>query len=113
MSPKPSTVWVLSAVCFFLISFGILFFYTKDDFFCSEPSSPTHIHATMVLALAVTGWNLFAITCGAAIRKLLENGPGVPVLVTTLIAELGFASIPFWIYRGYGVFLFENTWADV
>jgi hypothetical protein len=30
-----------------------------------------------------------------------------------MIAAAGFASIPFWIYRGHGVFLFENTWADV
>ncbi|MGO9084957.1 MAG: hypothetical protein ACLQBK_07000 [Candidatus Sulfotelmatobacter sp.] len=33
--------------------------------------------------------------------------------MSTLIAGLGLASIPPWIYRGYGHFLFENTRADV
>jgi hypothetical protein len=33
--------------------------------------------------------------------------------VAGVIAFVGFASIPFWIYRGYGKFLFERTWVDV
>ena len=35
------------------------------------------------------------------------------IFLSALVAGAGFASIPFWIYRGYGHFLLENTWADV
>jgi hypothetical protein len=30
-----------------------------------------------------------------------------------VVAGVGYGSVPFWIYRGYGTFWFENTWADV
>jgi hypothetical protein len=36
----------------------------------------------------------------------------VPLLAAA-ISGGGLASIPFWIYRGYGHFLFEGTWVDV
>ena len=34
-------------------------------------------------------------------------------LLAGAIAGAGLASIPCWIYRGYGHFLFEGTWADI
>lgn len=34
-------------------------------------------------------------------------------VLSTLLVAAGFAYLPFWIYRGYGVIRFENTWADV
>ncbi|MDE3201964.1 MAG: hypothetical protein KGN79_13700 [Acidobacteriota bacterium] len=34
-------------------------------------------------------------------------------LLAAAIAYAGLASMPFWIYRGYGHFLLEGTWADV
>ena len=34
-------------------------------------------------------------------------------LLAAAITGAGIASLPFWIFRGYGHFLFEGTWADV
>ena len=37
---------------------------------------------------------------------------GAPLLAGA-VTGAGLASIPFWIYRGYGHFLFEGTPADI
>ena len=33
--------------------------------------------------------------------------------MSAVIAGVGFVSIPFWMYRGNGIFLLDHTWADV
>jgi hypothetical protein len=54
---------------------------------------------------------VLASTCGAfAARKF--HAPRLAMVVSTLLALVGFASIPFWIYHS-GRFIFEGTWADV
>jgi hypothetical protein len=35
------------------------------------------------------------------------------LLLTVLIVASGLIYLPNWIYKGYGIFRFENTWADV
>jgi hypothetical protein len=61
-------------------------------------------------------WDSFAGFSGSlafSMTKKIANWQGTAILVSTLVAGLGFASMPSWIYRGDGRFLFENTWADV
>jgi len=68
---------------------------------------------TARLALACTAWDLVASGCALLAASVLKRVSVWNVILAAFVAGLGFASIPFWIYRGYGVFLFENTWADV
>ena len=47
-------------------------------------------------------------------KKRSFNGlTAVTLFLTGVIAGVGYGSVPFWIYRGYGIFWLENTWADV
>jgi len=104
------------AVLYFIACFGILFFYTSGSSFCSRPNGPSRAMATLRLAFACTAWDAFASVCGVLSAAAIKKSTGrstISRLVSTLIAGLGFASIPFWIYQGYGTFLFEGTWADV
>jgi heme/copper-type cytochrome/quinol oxidase subunit 3 len=111
---KRGRLWV--TVFYFIISYGTLFCCYRHDAFCSQSTHPGLPILTARLALACTLWELFASACGAlavTATKRYAHWRGIAPLVSTLVAGLGFASIPFWLYRGFGRFLFENTWADV
>jgi hypothetical protein len=45
-------------------------------------------------------------------QKLLKLRTAAPLLAGALTGA-GLASVPFWIYRGYGRFFFEGTWSDI
>ena len=71
----------------------------------------------MVAAKLAVGFALWDL-CSSSIVALTLRLGGVPTrifapILTAAITGIGIASIPFWIYRGYGVFRFEGTWADV
>jgi len=68
------------------------------------------------LSLVLAAWDFVASFAGALASTTAEKVlgmRGISVLLTTVVVGAGFAYLPFWIYRGYGVFRFENTWADV
>lgn len=105
------SIHVLSIVLYFCFAYGVLFLYVSDNYFCSSArTGQARGLVTAKLALACTIWNVVASVCGITLRKYSRWWGAI---AATLIAGLGFASIPFWIYRGHGRFLFANTWADV
>jgi heme/copper-type cytochrome/quinol oxidase subunit 3 len=112
---KRSRLWV--TILYFIVSYGTLFCSYKGDYFCTRVTGPGLPIMAARLALACTLWELFASTCGAlavAATKHYGHWRGIAPLISTLVAGLGFASIPFWLYRGFANgFLFQNTWADV
>jgi len=108
-----------ASVLFFFVADAILSWFSYRSYFCSvERTGHSHVFTAARLAFAFTIWNFFAGWCGfwalAQWKKHSFTGQTVvaPILSTT-IAGMGYISVPFWIYRGHGVFLFENTWADV
>jgi hypothetical protein len=96
---------------YFAAVFCILFFYTQGSIFCRGVNG--HLISTTRLAIACTGWNLIASLCGAIAFHGLRFARLSSVFVSVAVAFAGFASVPFWIFKGYGHFYFENTSADV
>jgi heme/copper-type cytochrome/quinol oxidase subunit 3 len=102
---------------YFLFAFGILFLYGDRRYLCaSSNSGRDYSLTTVILAFACTLWSVFASLLTAVLVRAIERkeqSPVLAILIATLIATAGFVSTPFWIYRGYGHFFFEHTWADV
>ena len=107
------------SILFFAVAYTILSFFSYNSYFCAaERTGHNHALTTARLALALAAWNFFAGWCGSLAfalgKKHFFNGLlPVGLTISTAIAGIGYVSVPFWIYRGYGVFWFENTWADV
>jgi len=97
-------------------TFIVLFYFSHDDPFCARPGASNHWLVTGQLALALAAYG-FAVSFGVAavlntspkIARMRWMGP----IVAALLVGLGVARLPFLIYRGYGHFRFEGTWADV
>jgi hypothetical protein len=107
------------SILFFAIAYAILSFFSYNSYFCAAERTG-HIHAltTARLALALSVWNFFACWCGSLVfaqgkKHSFHGRTAVVLTLSTVIAGVGFISLPFWIYRGYGVFWFENKWMDV
>ncbi len=107
------------SILFFVVAYAILSFASYSNYFCASGRSG-HNHALMTarLALAFTAWNLFASSLASLVlatgKKHTFNGlSAIALSLSTVVAGVGYGSVPFWIYRGYGTFWFENTWADV
>lgn len=111
---RTERTWISLLIVYFAIAYAILAVFSYNSDFCSSISSG-HNHAltTARLAFACTAWAL--VICGlvtlAVSNKLIK--PGLGLFLCTVLSGTGIGSIPFWIYRGYGRFLFEHTWADV
>jgi hypothetical protein len=106
---------LLATIIYFVVAYATLSLYVAGSSFCS-PSRTGQSRAvvTAKLAFACTLWDIVASLCGVLVLRMLRRKLAWPAVVaTTLVAGCGFASVPFWIYRGYGGFLLENTWADV
>ncbi|MGH9495068.1 MAG: hypothetical protein ACRD3B_08735 [Candidatus Sulfotelmatobacter sp.] len=102
-----------SSVVYLAATYGILFLYA-DSYFCSAPRGQVRYIVSAKVALAFTLWDVLAGACGMfALRRLNIASRWLATLLTAIIAAVGFGSISFWIYRGYGHFLFEGTVADV
>ena len=98
-----------SIAAYFAFSFAVLYWFAGDSYFCAK--SP--LRTTVRLSLACTIWDFFACVAGSWVaQKLMKLRTALPLLAAA-ITSAGLASIPFWIYRGYGHFLLEGTWADV
>lgn len=107
------TVRVLLHFGYFVVAYIVLFLYASE-FFCSPYRGEARAIISAKLALACRAWDIFVDACGAvAIALTGTHRQWLQIRVSTLVAGFGFASAPSWIYRGYGHFLFENTWAEV
>ena len=98
-----------ASICmYFVLSFVVLYWF-DDGSLCAR--SP--LRSTLGISLVCTVWDLFACEIGSWVaQKLMKLRTAAPLLAGA-ITGTGLASIPFWIYRGYGHFLFEGTWADI
>ena len=104
------------SAAYFLLTGLILSLYSYNSYFCSsERTGRSHVLTIVRLAAACTLWDLFISVAIAKLARIHahQSRQAGAILLTTIVTGIGFASMPFWIYRGYGVFLFENTWADV
>jgi hypothetical protein len=97
---------------YWAVAFCVVFVFYLHDTFCVRPGSRNYLFTVALLASALTGWDFVASVVGALAEKMFKR-PGVSLLLTTLIVVSGLIYVPFWIYKGYGNFRFENTWADV
>jgi hypothetical protein len=88
---------------YFAICFAVLSYYTYDNDFCSRPGESGHAVQTLHLTIACTLWGVLVSICGAfAAKKFAIRG--LAPMVSTVLALVGFASIPFWMYdRGIHV----------
>ncbi|SRR5258705_9468490 len=114
MTQKEKRARITLEICYFFVIYAILFYSSYGSYFCAQSrTGRSYAMTTARLALACTAWDVVASCCGLLAESVLKRVSFWSVLLAAFVAGLGFASIPFWIYRGYGVFLFENTWADV
>lgn len=111
---RTERTWIALPMVYFAVTYAILAVCSYNNDFCSSTSSG-HTPALFAarLAFACTAWALLicSLSTAAVSSKLIK--PGLGLFLCTVLSGAGFGSIPFWLYRGYGVFLFENTWADV
>lgn len=107
---------IAMAVPYFVFAYLILTLFTFNSYFCSSArTGQSHAWRIAVLAAGCTLWDSIASAIGrlAASFNRRNGSSATVIVVSTVTAGIGFASVPFWIYQGYGRFLFENTWADV
>jgi hypothetical protein len=111
MTARANRVRAAVTTAYFAICFTVLFYYTYGSFFCSRPAESGHVAQTLHLTIVCTLWEVLVSVCGALVAKKFALRVLAPV-VSSVLALVGFASIPFWIYDS-GRFMFEGTWADV
>ena len=111
MNTREKRVRAVVTIGYFVTCFAVLFYYTYGSLFCSRPGEFGHTAQTLHLTIACTLWELLVSICGALAAKQFDVR-GVAPVVSTVLALIGFASIPFWIYDS-GRFMSEGTWADV
>jgi hypothetical protein len=102
---------------YFAVAFIVLLYFSFDDSFCARPGARNYWIMNGQLALALAAYS-FIVTFGvAAVLSISAPKLGrirrIRAGISALVVGLGVAFIPFWIYRGYGHFRFEGTWADV
>ena len=97
-------------VVYFAVAYAVLYWYAGRGFFCARTGS---LRSTFRFAFVCTIWDLFACSLGTWIARYVPKLQRSAPLLTGALAAAGLASIPFWMYRGYGHFLFEGTWLDV
>ena len=112
--PEPALRGVLFII-YFVIAYVVLFFFFRDDPFCARPGARNYLLVACGLALALASYDfavslVVATVLNGAARILRMRWLGPPVIA--LVVGLGVGYLPFWIYKGYGHFRFEGTWAD-
>jgi hypothetical protein len=115
---RPSTFALRGTLfsIYFVFTSLVLFVFSAGDTFCARPAGPNHEIVTFELALVLSVLDLAVSVVVAstldASRRLLKSRWITPVTAALLCGAVC-AYFPIWIYRGYGHFRFENTWADV
>jgi hypothetical protein len=115
----PSTENSLRGSCtvgYWIVVFVILFLFSVDDPFCERTGTRNHLIATAELALALATFDFVVCTSVTMVVKALKTTlklPWMHAMIAALLVGIGLAYLPFWIYKGYGHFRFEHTWADV
>lgn len=103
-------------VPYLAVVFSIAFAFYFDDSFCRRPESHSYFLQVAELSSVVAVWDFIV---GALLAVTLFRADGnferfwLRAITTTVLAASGFAYLPFLIYRGYGVFRFHDTRADI
>jgi hypothetical protein len=95
---------------YFAVAFALLHWYAGNGYFCARTGP---MRTTLRLAVGCTIWDLFTCSAGSWLANMVMKLRIAAPLLSGAFTAAGLASIPFWIYRGYGHFLFEGTWIDV
>jgi hypothetical protein len=109
MSASASWSRVVRSVLYFVISDLVLLWYASDDLFCGH----SRFAVAAKLALGTALWELCCSSGAEGAMRLGCVTPRLAPLLAAFVTGTGIASIPLWIYRGYGVFRFEGTVGDV
>src|SRR5579859_575698 len=104
MSQKKPVIRSISIGAYLVLAFAVLFWLAGNSYFCAR--SPL---STFRLSLACCVWDLFACAAGSWVAQKVTHLRTVAPLIACLITGTGLASIPFWLYRGYGHWLLEGT----
>jgi len=106
---------ILSAA-YLAVLFAIVFAFYFDDWACRRPGSHSYFLMIAELSLALAVWD-FLVGALAATTLFRTDSDfewlWLRSLTTTVLTASGFVYLPFWIYRGHGVFRFHDTWADI
>lgn len=103
MSHRLSPMRSASIGAYFVPAFAFLYWFAGRD----------SLRSTFSLSFASTIWDLFSCVVGTWLgQNLMKLRTAAPLLAAS-ITGTGLASMSFWIYKGYGHFLFEGTFADV
>ena len=103
MSHRQSVMRSASIGAYFLSAFTVLYWFAGHG----------SLRSTFILSLACTIWDLFACVVGTWLAQNMMKLRTAAPLLAGAIACVGLASMTFWIYRGYGHFLFEGTWGTL
>jgi len=99
---------------YWAVAFIALFLFSKDDSFCGRPGARSHTLVAGQLSLALAAYDaVVSLVVATTLTAALKNFKVTTTWVTTLVVGFGVGILPSWIYRGYGHFRFENSWADV
>jgi hypothetical protein len=107
------TLWTRVALTafYFAATFCYLYYFSRGETSCQDVNG--YPVETIRLAIGCTAWSLFASLCAAIALHRLNIPKSAAGFISFAVALVGFISIPYWIYLGYGHFRFENTSADV
>lgn len=109
MSRRKQVVRSVSVAAYFVLSFAALYWFAGRGYFCAK--SP--LLSTLRLSLACSILDLFACAAGSWVaRNVMDLRTAAP-LIAGAITGTGLASMPFWLYRGYGHWFLQGTSADV
>jgi hypothetical protein len=101
---------------YFILTAVVLFVFSAGDTFCARPGGPSHEVTTLKLTVALSildfAVSVIAASAASASSTFVTSRWIAPITAALLVGAVC-ASLPIWIYRGYGHFRFENTWADV
>jgi hypothetical protein len=109
MFERQRIIRLASIGAYFIVSFAVLYWFAGESYFCGRRG----FLSTFRLSLACTMWDLFACTAGLFVAQKIMNLRTAAPLLAAAISGTGLASIPFWLFRGYGHYLFEGTAIDV
>ena len=109
MSERQRIFRLASIGAYSIATFAVLLWFGGESSSCGRRG----LLSTFSLTVACTIWDLFACAAGLFVaQKVLNLRPAAPLLAAA-ISGSGVASMPFWLFRGYGHYIFEGTAIDV
>lgn len=109
MSRRQLVIRSVSVAAYFVLSAAALYWFAGDSYFCAK----NPLLSTLRLSLACSILDLFACAAGSWVaQKVMDLRTAAP-LIAGAITGTALASMPFWLFRGYGHWFLQGTSADV